>query len=490
MSRPDKPARPRVHRENGEPQAVRHFDATVGAITAKEPVDDAQTEDQDLTDYLMRAWYDLIHHSPTPVPRCPHCDGLRIRPDRPSGKSKLPLYFCHTCKTTFNRLTGTPFANLKNLAKGTEMIPLLSRQMSLLQAGKRLGRTQKAVLSWLLAFRRYLLELDPSGRWEARVRLGVRVAPRARCLKCGFEGGFLAGGFDPQRRRRIRCPKCGRSRLLEVLQDQGEGVEGEVVHDAIDTAIRARRKVHPEMLVPVVVRAASVVDAALEVKFQNRARWREQEPPERRLPPGPIERVEDAVLSQFLLERIETALSLGTTPPKCPWCSSEYTEYHPQQRPNGLPGFRCRECLSYFTRISNTPLNGRHMRKHAVQLTRMLGWRENSKAAASELDVDPTVAHRWVYGLRQWLLMLDPSGRMEARVRLGIAREPIVRTCEKCGNDGPILLLGPTNRPPAPNGDRQYKLRCGNCSRHSRTWLSYAERGVAGEPAAEHARKA
>ncbi|WP_080436263.1 DUF746 domain-containing protein [Burkholderia ubonensis] len=477
MSRTDELAHPGIRREHRETRAVRHFDATVGAITAKEPVDDAQTEDVDLTDYLMRAWYDLIHPSPTPVPRCPHCDGLRIRAERPSGKSKLPTYFCHTCKRSFNRLTGTPFAGLQNLAKGTEMIPLLSRQMSLLQAGERLVRTQKAILSWLLAFRRYLLELDPTGRWEARVRLGVRVAPRARCTKCGFEGGFLSGGFDPQRRRRIRCPKCGRSRLLDVLQDQGEGVKGEVVHDAIDTAIRARRKVHPQTPMPDVVRVASVSDAALEAKVQDRVQWSELELPERRLPPGSVERVEDAVLSEFLFKRIGAALSQSTEPPQCPWCSSEHTEYHPQRRPNGLPGFRCRACLSYFTRISNTPLNGPHMRKHAVQLTRMLGWRETAKAAALELGVESSVAHRWVYGLRQWLLVLDPSGRIEARVRLGIGREPIVRTCEKCGHTGPIRLLGPTNRPTTANGEHQYKFKCGSCARCSRTWLSPVDRG-------------
>ncbi|WP_244136576.1 DUF746 domain-containing protein [Burkholderia sp. BCC0405] len=479
MSRIDEPARPSVCRGDCETAAVRRFDATVGAITAREPVDDAETEDGDLTDYLMRAWYDLIHPSPTPVPRCPHCDGLRIRPDRPSGKSKLPIYFCHTCKKSFNRLTGTPFANLKNLAKGTEMIPLLSRQMSLLQACERLGRTKKAILSWLLAFRRYLLELDPSGRWEARVRLGVRIGPSARCTRCGFEGGFLSGGFDPQRRRRIRCPKCGRSRLLDVLQGQGEGIKGEVMHDAIDSAIRARLKVHPEMPVPVVVRVASVSDAALGVNAQDQVLWSELELPERRLPAGPVERVEDEVLSKFLLERIEAVLSQSTAAVSCPWCSSDHTEYHPQQRPNGLPGFRCRACLSYFTRISNTPLNGPHMRKHALQLVRMLGWRETGKAAALELGVDSAVANRWVYSLRQWLLVLDPSGRMEARVRLGIGREPILRTCEKCGSAGPIQLLGPTHRPPTANGERQYKFRCGNCSRYSRTWLSLVERGVA-----------
>ncbi|WP_249043802.1 DUF746 domain-containing protein [Burkholderia latens] len=57
------------------------------------------------------------------------------------------------------------------------------------------------MLSWLLAFRRYLLELDSTGHWEARVRLGGRVAPHARCIRCGFEGGSVASACDPERRR-------------------------------------------------------------------------------------------------------------------------------------------------------------------------------------------------------------------------------------------------------------------------------------------------
>ncbi|KGC30289.1 hypothetical protein DO64_4785 [Burkholderia pseudomallei] len=91
MSRTVKSLLPGTRRTNHETTPTRRFDATVGAITAKESVADALTEDVDLTDYLMWAWYELIHLSPTPVPRCPHCDGLRIRPDRPSGKSKLDL---------------------------------------------------------------------------------------------------------------------------------------------------------------------------------------------------------------------------------------------------------------------------------------------------------------------------------------------------------------------------------------------------------------
>lgn len=72
---------------------ARHFDATVGAITAREAVDDEETEDPALTDYLMRAWLELMSPSPTPVPRCPYCDGLRIRGERPQGRVGFQTIF-------------------------------------------------------------------------------------------------------------------------------------------------------------------------------------------------------------------------------------------------------------------------------------------------------------------------------------------------------------------------------------------------------------
>ncbi|QVN19874.1 DUF746 domain-containing protein [Burkholderia pyrrocinia] len=406
------------------------------------------------------------------MPRCPYCDGLRIRGERPQGKSRLPNYFCHACKRSFNRLTGTPFARLHNYAKGEAMIPLLSRQMSMLQAGERLGRTQKAILSWLLAFRRYLLELDPSGQWEARVRLGVRVAPRARCARCGFEGGFLSGGFDPQRRRRIRCPQCGRSRLLDVLQGNGEAFDGEVMHDAIETAVRARRKVHPDTPSPTVARAARVDDAAPAVTV--RRSLAEVVLPSRESPPGPTDRREDPVLSAFLLEQIDAALSLDTTPPPCQWCGSDHTEHHAQARPNGLPCFRCRTCLAYFSRVSNTPLLKGHARAFARRLVPMLGWRDTAKAASHALGLPSFAVQKWLRPWRQWLLLLDPSGAMEARVRLGVPTAGAVLTCGKCGHTGTVLRLASTGRPPAADGARQVKFQCRQCERHSRVWVPAA----------------
>ncbi|MFV8626530.1 transposase [Ralstonia pseudosolanacearum] len=102
----------------------------MGAITAREPVDDAQTEDLELTAFLTREWQELVNPRSTVLPRCPRCDGQRIRADGIKRGSKLPAFFCHGCKRSFNRLTGTPFAHLVDRAKGAAMIPLLSRQMA------------------------------------------------------------------------------------------------------------------------------------------------------------------------------------------------------------------------------------------------------------------------------------------------------------------------------------------------------------------------
>ncbi|WP_414144562.1 DUF746 domain-containing protein [Burkholderia stagnalis] len=146
--------------------------------------------------------------------------------------------------------------------------------------------------------------------------------------------------------------------------------------------------------------------------------------PPRRLPQGAVQRCEDPVLSAFLLERIDKALSLDPTPVPCPWCGGERTSYHPYRRPSGLPGFRCQSCLAYFTRVSNTPLLLPRAREHARRFISMLGWRESFDAAARELDVGHKVVRRWVRVWRQWLILLDPSGKMETRVRLGVPPQP------------------------------------------------------------------
>ncbi|RQZ67412.1 DUF746 domain-containing protein [Burkholderia sp. Bp9004] len=404
----------------------RHFDLTIaGGVCLSRANNDDEAEDPVLTDYLTRAWLELTSSSPTPVPRCPHCDGLRVRSRQFDGpKKQLPGYFCHACRRSFNRLTGTPFARLRNQAKVGGLIPLLSRQTTLTQVTERVGISYEGILSWLLAFRRYVLEIDPSGAWEARIRLGMHALPHAQCVRCGFEGGFFSGGFDAQRRRRIRCPQCGRHRLLDVTQREGQALEAVVVRDSIVPAVRRRRKHHPDMAMPAVQRAARVDDAAPNLAVRSSRKLDDVHVPMRCLPRGAVQRCEDTELSVFLLAQIDKALNSDPTPVPCPWCGGDRTSYHPYRRPSGLPGFRCQSCLAYFTRVSNTPLLLPRAREHARQFATMLGWRERFDAAARELDVGHKVVRRWVRAWRQWLILLDPSGEMEARVRLGVPPLP------------------------------------------------------------------
>jgi transposase-like protein len=398
----------------------RHFDVTVNGFFARDAADDPRTEDAALTDYLMRAWLELASLSPTPVPRCPRCDGLRTHYRRPARTTRLPTYFCEACRQTFNRLTGTPFARLRHQSKAVGVIPMLARQMALTQVGEQTGLTYAAILSWLQAFRCYLVELDPSGSWEARVRLGMHALPQATCKRCGFEGGFPSGGFDAHRRRRIRCPRCGRHRLLDVSQREGQALDAVVVRDSSENAVRRKRRYHPDAPMPPVNCAARVDESTREVAARTLPKLEDIAVSARTSSSRRTHRREDVVLSAFLRRHVDAALGVKRTPCRCPWCGSGHTDYLPHPRPGGLPGLRCEACFAWFTRVSNTPLVHPSSRKHARRFLTMLGWRESHDAVARELGVTRQAALRWIHTWRQWLLLLDPTGAMEARVMLGL----------------------------------------------------------------------
>ncbi|KHK49109.1 hypothetical protein PI87_26960 [Ralstonia sp. A12] len=55
----------------------------------------------------------------------------------------------------------------------------------------------------------------------------------------------------------------------------------------------------------------------------------------------------------------------------------------------------------------------------------MLGWQASGGAAARDLGMSTAVLHTWVKDWRRWLLLLDPSGAMEARVGLGQHAEDV-----------------------------------------------------------------
>lgn len=402
--------------------ASRHFDVTISGFLAKD-ADDPRMEDTALTEYLMPAWRELCSLSPNPVPACPRCHGRRTRYLRPAATTGYPTYRCVACRRTFNRLTGTPFARLRHQSKATELIPMLGRQIALVHVGKQTGLSYPSILSWLLAFRCYLLELDPSGHWEARVKLGMHALPHARCIRCGFEGGFLSGAFDIHGRRRIRCPQCGRHRLLDVSQSEGQAFEAVVLRDSCANAVRRKRRRHPNVTMPPVTSVARVDEAARDVAMRTRPKLDDIVLPERPPSSDQAHRHEDATLSAFLLKHVDALLSDDSAPRRCPWCGSDrVASVHP--RPGGLPRLSCDACLAWFTKVSNTPLVTQPAREHARRFVTMLGWHESARVVARELGVPRQTVVRWIQVWRQWLLVLDPTGEMEARVKLELCQIP------------------------------------------------------------------
>lgn len=127
----------------------------------------------------------------------------------------------------------------------------------------------------------------------------------------------------------------------------------------------------------------------------------------------------DAELAAYLEAAWQVLRSEAAIAPACPHCGAD--DAH-ACAPSGdeLPQFRCRHCRRRFTRLSATPLARlRHVDRFA-QIFPLLARSMSLAEAARQLEVKAeTVAH-WSTQIRQWLLMLDPSGQWERRVQLGV----------------------------------------------------------------------
>lgn len=135
-------------------------------------------EDRELTAFVSAQLDLLLSPDHDPKLPCPRCGGTEIVTN---GSSKLvsgrrrPLFRCKMCSRIYSRLIGTPFENRRYLAKQHLLIPLLSQPLSFVEAGERTGSLPMHVKCWVFTFRKWLLEADPSGQWEQRVRLGGRL---------------------------------------------------------------------------------------------------------------------------------------------------------------------------------------------------------------------------------------------------------------------------------------------------------------------------
>ncbi|SAL84571.1 DNA-binding protein [Caballeronia choica] len=125
---------------------------------------------------------------------------------------------------------------------------------------------------------------------------------------------------------------------------------------------------------------------------------------------------------EFLLGEISDAYSADTVPPLCPHCGAGDTRCASVSRerappPTNLPLPTLRES---FTRLTCTPMA--HMRRKDLLhgLGPLLSQRRPLAEVAEELGVSRQSLSRRVQRFREWLLILDPSGQYERRVRLGV----------------------------------------------------------------------
>jgi hypothetical protein len=105
---------------------------------------------------------------------------------------------------------------------------MLSQQIPYAAAAEKLDLYPMVVSRWTRRMRAWLLQLDPTGYWEAKVRLGVLPpAPVAKCPSCGHTGPVTFLGFIPaervhgERMRQCRCGAC-RGVFRFLLEDTVE----------------------------------------------------------------------------------------------------------------------------------------------------------------------------------------------------------------------------------------------------------------------------
>jgi transposase-like protein len=187
------------------------------------------TEDIALTAYLERELAEVYSKNLHP-PACPYCQSRRtVLQQKPY--TRLPRFACRTCKQTFNRVVGTPLFRLR-AAKLPLFIRLLSQQIPYNEAARRIGVNIISIQNWAKKFRMWLLQLDPAGKWEKRVRLGIRARPHIPCPRCGVDGEKYLGGYMHSGERRLCCPTCDTAFSIHDAERLAQQkVRLEVFHD-------------------------------------------------------------------------------------------------------------------------------------------------------------------------------------------------------------------------------------------------------------------
>ncbi|MBB5409224.1 transposase-like protein [Paraburkholderia sp. HC6.4b] len=324
-------------------------------------------------------------------------------------------------------MSESPVKRLRHPHKTPDFIRLLSLPLSLNEASRRLHMDYPAISNWLMRFRQLIVQNDPEGVWLPRVKLGLRYRPVDTCERCGYHGALHFGGFAPGRRRRVICPECARTWMIDDESDHS--MEVHLAYDPALTAARRTRRAGrdapehraPErglLLVAARVQPPSRVDLAasvVQMPLKPAARTRLRKSQSGAQPDA----ADDSVLTAFLAAQLEQAQSLDLQPPACAHCNSGHTRLHREPRtPAEVPHFICRDCGRTFSRLTGTALERARHRDVVAALVPLLSRNVTFSDAARALGTTPVFVNARVNRFRQWLRVLDPGGDMEARIRI------------------------------------------------------------------------
>ena len=219
----------------------RKFNPAIPLKRRNKPLPD--TEDNVLTAFLTPIVEDILSDSEFPHPPCPNCGGMRIYPvhRKSSSRTALPVFGCRACNRQFRRTLNTPLHGIVRKDRVSRFIRLLSQQRSFLNASQILDVDYRILQVWTARFREWLLELDPSGTMEVRVRLGMMPnLSTLVCPACQSTGGLVHFGFSRGRKktsrvsRRFQCSGCStliavdEASLLITVEDGVRGRRTEV----------------------------------------------------------------------------------------------------------------------------------------------------------------------------------------------------------------------------------------------------------------------
>jgi transposase-like protein/transposase len=141
-------------------------------------------------------------------------------------------------------------------------------------------------------------------------------------------------------------------------------------------------------------------------------------------------------LTVYLTPIAELLLSVNDHPlPQCPACGTKriYSlRRNKQAQATSLPVYCCAACKKQFRRTTGTPLSRIVRRNQILPFILLLSQSQTFTLASEQLGLDYRSVVSWTKQFRRWLVHLDPSGQMAAKVKLGTTTDLNRLSCPAC----------------------------------------------------------